>query len=1372
MKTLISFFILLVVFNVSAYCQSLNNYVFTSSNEEYTEITGGTSLGNANSDDQRFFDPINTLGGNWTTGSGFPIGFDFRFGDQIFDRIGINNNGWIGFGKSQFTPSVNLTSISNYAPLSSISILNPEFLVCRIAGLALDLQGQPGSELRIETIGMEPNRECVIQWKNYRIYNGSDWNINFQIRLHESTNSSTIVYGQMILNGNVAAQVGLRGAPSSNAINYKSRTVNDDWTISESGTTSSSCNLNGSVFPSSGLTYTFTFPPPSLNLILFIEGLYDQANNEMNKAHGSEGPYFSGSIADQVTIMLAQGVFPYSVIYEVSSVPVNQNGACQIEIPEIISGDYYIVVSHRNSIDTWSSEPVTFNGANIQYNFTNAPGKAFGDNMKLISGIYCIYGGDVNHDGIVDTGDMSPVDNDASAFTTGYISTDVNGDGIIDTGDMTIIDNNASSFIGVVTPSVSTLPSVTTALIIYDNSNNAISGGDVTSEGGSSVTSRGVCWNDSPNPTLMNYHTNDGSGMGVFTSTIAGLKLNTTYFVRAFATNSFGTVYGNEEIFTTDISYTGEGVTDIDGNEYSTVVIGKQKWMSENLRVTHYRNGDVIPNVTGSSQWSVLSNGAYCWYNNDELTYKSTYGALYNWYAVADNRNLCPAGWHIPSNAEWTDLTNYLGGEDIAGGKMKEAGLLHWQSPNTGATNESGYNGIPGGIRSFFGSFMDLGSSGFFWSSTGVGYQALYRNLQHNDSDIGWGETPVWDGYSVRCLRYTDNTATLTTNPVTEVVGQTAVCGGIILDEGNSSVTQRGVCWSTSPNPTTQGAHTQDGAGSGNFTSVVTGLTMNTSYYIRAYAINTEGISYGNEQGFNTSAALPVAGSGVVDIDGNAYSSVIIGSQEWMVENLKATHYHNGDAIPNITDNTAWINLTTGAYCWYNNEEVTYKEPYGALYNWFSTIDNRNLCPAGWDVPDNSDWNTLSKYLEDNAGGKLKEAGNSHWSSPNTGATNDFNFTALPGGSRNYDGMFGFNGAYGHWWSSTEQNNEEAGVSSTNYQSGMLYLGNDLKKWGFSVRCLKEEISTAVITTSPISDITSTSAICGGDITDDGGSIITARGICWSTSPMPTLTDDFTVDGSGTGVFTSNIIELEPNTTYYVRAYATNDIGTAYGEILSFNTLENITTVTDIDGNVYQTVTIGNQTWMKENLKTTRYRNGTNIDYPGSNNTSWQNNTTGAYAWNNNDISWKDFYGALYNHYAVTNSNGLCPTDWHVPSDAEWTQLTDFISGGTSTGGSQLKSCRQVNSPLGGECNTSVHPRWIFYNTSIYGTDDYGFSALPGGYRNYDGTNGSPGGYGTWWSGTVSGANAWGRSIVYTSMSVTRSRYGKTGGYNVRCMMD
>jgi uncharacterized protein (TIGR02145 family) len=194
-------------------------------------------------------------------------------------------------------------------------------------------------------------------------------------------------------------------------------------------------------------------------------------------------------------------------------------------------------------------------------------------------------------------------------------------------------------------------------------------------------------------------------------------------------------------------------MTDQQGNEYKTIVIGTQEWMAENLRTTVYRNGNAIANVTDKLQWGNLTTGAWCHYNNSSSN-ECPYGKLYNWYAVADPRNVCPTGWHVPTDAEWTTLTNFLGGEAVAGGKVKSTGTQYWISPNTAATNESGFSGLPGGFRYFNGAFDDIGLYGHWWSSTEEGTtNAWLRSPDYGIGTVYRSNGNKQDGFSVRCLR-------------------------------------------------------------------------------------------------------------------------------------------------------------------------------------------------------------------------------------------------------------------------------------------------------------------------------------------------------------------------------------------------------------------------------------------------------------------------------------------------------------------------------------------------------------------------------------------------------------------------------------------
>ncbi len=194
-------------------------------------------------------------------------------------------------------------------------------------------------------------------------------------------------------------------------------------------------------------------------------------------------------------------------------------------------------------------------------------------------------------------------------------------------------------------------------------------------------------------------------------------------------------------------------VKDIDGNIYHEVTIGAQVWMVENLKTTKYRNGEPITNITAGIEWRNQVEGSFCWYNN-EASYKNVYGALYNWHAVNDSRNIAPAGWHVASNAEWVTLVNFLGGGIIADGKLKETGNIHWLKPSVTANNQSGFTALPGGYRGVEGSFSDLGLRVSWWCSDDDGSASAQGKSMVNDaSNVLTVNTDKTAGYSVRCIK-------------------------------------------------------------------------------------------------------------------------------------------------------------------------------------------------------------------------------------------------------------------------------------------------------------------------------------------------------------------------------------------------------------------------------------------------------------------------------------------------------------------------------------------------------------------------------------------------------------------------------------------
>jgi uncharacterized protein (TIGR02145 family) len=198
----------------------------------------------------------------------------------------------------------------------------------------------------------------------------------------------------------------------------------------------------------------------------------------------------------------------------------------------------------------------------------------------------------------------------------------------------------------------------------------------------------------------------------------------------------------------------GKPITDIDGYVYRTVIIGNQQWMAENLKVSHYNDGTDIPNIQAPDEWSGLTTGAWAYHDNNQAN-NVKYGKLYNWYAVSpDNKNVCPTGWHVPTDAEWTVLTDYLGGASVAGGKMKEVGTTSWNFPNTEAANSSLFTGLPGGGRYANGNYGSIRNGGYWWSSSedAVG-NAYYRDLNTYSGLAGSYGFNKRSGLSVRCLR-------------------------------------------------------------------------------------------------------------------------------------------------------------------------------------------------------------------------------------------------------------------------------------------------------------------------------------------------------------------------------------------------------------------------------------------------------------------------------------------------------------------------------------------------------------------------------------------------------------------------------------------
>ena len=522
---------------------------------------------------------------------------------------------------------------------------------------------------------------------------------------------------------------------------------------------------------------------------------------------------------------------------------------------------------------------------------------------------------------------------------------------------------------------------------------------------------------------------------------------------------------------------------------------------------------------------------------------------------------------------------------------------------------------------------------------------------------------------------------TVQTDSVSEITATSAVCGGNVSDDGGSAVTGKGICWSIRPNPTVEDDYTKDGEGEGHFYSIIDGLAPGTVYYVRAFATTANGTYYGNEISFSTLAVLP------------AITTV---------------------AVSDITDSTA--------VC---GGEV---ESDGGV-----PVTERGVC-----------WNTSPSPTIDN--GKTTDGvGVGGFTS---------NLTGLNPGTTYYVRAYATN------------------------STGTAY-GNE-------VSFKTTAPSVPVVTTAQVTDITASSAICGGTVISDGGFPVTERGVCYSTVKNPTISDNRTSDGSGTGSFISNITGLL-TTTYYVRAYATNSIGTGYGEELSFTIIipdgYPCGTCKDIEGFTYNTVQIGNQCWMQDNLRTRTFPNGDPIDHGGTMGGS-SNTKAYWYAPNNESYNISYGFGVLYNWPAAMHGSsssasnpskvqGVCPDGWHVPSDAEWTQLLNYV-------GSQEKYVCGTDKSYVARA-LAAKQGWNGYaGTCLVGDNQSennatGFSAVPAGAF----LTSHWGGYGDvayFWSATEatgSGGNTAYRYYIYNNMAyVHRYDNAKELGFSVRCIKD
>ncbi len=809
-----------------------------------------------------------------------------------------------------------------------------------------------------------------------------------------------------------------------------------------------------------------------------------------------------------------------------------------------------------------------------------------------------------------------------------------------------------------------TLGTVTTGTASEISYTTAVCGGEVVANGGSSILAAGVCYGTTIVPTIADNVTTDSYSLGSFISTLSGLTAGTTYYVRAYVTTEVGTAYGAVVNFTTLASE--------------------------------------MPVVTTSAVSDVLASSAVC-------------------------------GGNV--------LTD--------GGLPVTARGLCYSSTNPAPTVADNVTTDGTGTGEFITTILGLNSVTTYY----------VRAYATNALGTAYGE--------VRSFTTVVPTApVVTTSPVTDILPHTATFHGEVVSNGGAMLSARGFCYSTSHNPTIEGDHTNDGTTVGVFESTVATLAPTTTYYVRAYATNIVGTVYGEETSFTSSTTPPgVTTNNVTNITQTSASCggavTYAGGAAVTAKGLCYSTSEN----PTIEDNTVAGGTGVGAF----TGELT-----GLVSNTTYHVRAYATNSVGTDYGEERTFTTLPylvptveavsatniSYYSFTCGGNITDAGTYEV----TARGLCYATTPNPTISNSYVALGSGIGSFSTTLSELTPNTTYYVRAYAINSVGIAYSD-------------QMEVTTLANTAPVVVTISAdVDGICQGNVTSDGGLEVTERGFCYSRYPNPTVFDSYIVAGFGEGAFEDTLPDLVISATYYVKAYATNSLGTTYGEQLVFEFTRCPSNLTDRDGNTYHTVKIGTQCWMKENLRTTKYANGNPISQ-GSSNSS----TVAYWYYPDNSSSNKTTYGLLYNWKAVMRNSasssdnpsgvqGICPTGWHVPSDAEWTQLTDYVSSQSQyqCDSSSTNIGKALASTTGWNSSTST----CAVGNSPSQNNSTGFSALPAGSF-YGGSYSNFGSYAIFWS-TTAPSNVlrfelgYNRANVYRGSSANSTNYG----YSVRCVRD
>jgi len=892
---------------------------------------------------------------------------------------------------------------------------------------------------------------------------------------------------------------------------------------------------------------------------------------------------------------------------------------------------------------------------------------------------------------------------------------------------------------------------LTTSNVTAITVNSATSGGNITNSGGADITARGVCWSTSRSPVISGSHTSDGTGSGSFSSSITGLTPNTQYYVRAYATNSVGTAYGNEVSFTSSEQVAPTVTTTAATNILlTTATVGGNVTSDGGATVTARGvcwSTTAGPDITGTKTSDGTGTGVFT-SDLSGLTPATTYyirayasnsvGTSYGTELTFTTAAMvAPTVTTVPDVTALT-LTSATSGGNITsdgGAAVTARGVCYGTTENPTISGTVTSNGT--------------GTGAFESPITGLTPGTTYYVRAYATNSIGTGY-----GAQVTFVTVAVSYATLTTADASAVTHTTAVSGGNVTADGGGAVTAKGICYGTSALPTTANSIVAGGAGLGAFTSNLSGLTPGTMYHVRAYATNSAGTAYGNEITFSTPAVVEPTLT-TADATGVTQTSATTGGNvtaDGGGEVIARGVCYSTTAVPTLSNSFTTNGTGTGAFV----SGITGLTP-STLYHVRAYATNSAGTAFGPEITFTTD-----AIVEPTL--------------TTTTATNITQTTAVTGGDVTSDGGATVT-ARGVCYALTANPTTSNSITSNGTGTGPFtsnlssltagltyhvraYATNSAgTAYGPEITFTTNGVLVPTLTTDNPTAIALTTATSGGNITSEGGGSVTERGIVYATTQNPTLSNSVITTGAGLGTFTSAITGLAPGTQYFIRAYATNSAGTAYGNQVTLNT-----NIADVDGNVYKTVTIGTQVWMAENLKTTLYNTSTPIPLVTLDAT-WSAATTPAYCWYaNTEATYKPLYGALYNWYAANNEN-LCPVGWHVPAETEFSTLEltlgmdpasipNWGPRGT-TQGAQLK-------------NTTG---WA---SGQNGTNTSGFSALPGGYRyNLTGAFANVGVLTYFWAADeLDATRGWFRRLDGSVSTIEKGGTEKQAGKYIRCVKD